>query len=191
MANNDLEIEIKFPLTNASEVKIFLNKYAKLISENIPQKDSYYTPFHRDFLAPKYPYEWIRLRQSQKGMFITYKHYFPQNSKKTDYCDEFETKVDNIKSLEKIFKSLDFKQITVVNKTRTTWLFEEVEVVIDEVRNLGFFIELEATKNFKNPKDGKEYLYQILKKINAKVGDEDLRGYPYKLLEKQGYKFGE
>ncbi|NQS88185.1 class IV adenylate cyclase [Patescibacteria group bacterium] len=191
MKNKNIEIEIKLPLRNPAEVKKFLNENAKLVSENIYQKDSYYIPAHRDFLAVKYPFEWLRLRKSLKGMFITYKHFFPENAKKTDYCDEFETKIDNLKAMEKMLKSLDFKEVVVVEKSRTTWIFEKVEIVIDEVTDLGFYIELEATGYFKNPQDGKSYLYQILKKLNAKVGEEDLRGYPFRILENKGYKFGE
>lgn len=191
MSNKDIEIEIKFPLQNPDEVKEFLNENAKLISENIYQKDSYFVPIHRDFLAVKYPFEGLRLRKSRKGMFITYKHFFPENMKKTDYCDEFETEIDNFEAMEKMFKSLDFKDAIVVEKVRTIWIFEEVEIVIDEVTDLGFYIELEATGSFNDPKDGKTYLYEVLKKLKAKVEEEDLRGYPFRILENKGYKFGE
>ena len=191
MGNKYIEIEIKFPLKNPDEVKQFLNENAKLISENIYQKDSYYVPFHRDFLAVKYPFEWLRLRKSPKGMFITYKHFFPENVKKTDYCDEFETKIDNFEAMEKMFKSLDFKDAVVVEKSRTTWIFEEVEIVIDDVTDLGFYIELEATGDFEKPQEGKSYLHEILKKLNAEVGELDLRGYPFRILENKGYKFSE
>jgi len=191
MSNKDIEIEIKLPLQNPDEVKEFLNKNAKLVSENIYQKDSYYVPIHRDFLAVKYPFEWLRLRESPKGMFITYKHFFPENVKKTDYCDEFETKIDNFEAMEKMFKSLNFKDAVIVEKSRTSWMFEEVEIVIDDVTDLGFYIELEAKKSFNDPKDGKIYLYEVLKKLNARVGEEDLRGYPFRILENKGYKFGE
>lgn len=191
MSNKDIEIEIKLPLQNPNEVKKFLNKNAKLVSENIYQKDSYYVPIHRDFLAVKYPFEWLRLRKSPKGMFITYKHFFPENVKKTDYCDEFETKIDNFEAMEKMFKSLDFDDVVVVEKVRTTWIFEAVEIVIDDVTDLGCYIELEAKGSFENPIDGKSYLYEVLKKLHAQVGEEDLRGYPFRILEHKGYKFGQ
>lgn len=189
--NNDIEIEIKLPLQNPDEVRKFLNKNATLVSENVYQKDSYYIPIHRDFLDVAYPFEWLRLRKSPKGMFITYKHFFPENAEKTDYCDEFETQIDNIEAMEKMFKSLDFKDAVVVEKSRTVWILEEVEIAIDDVTDLGYYIELEAKGNFENPKDGKSYLYEMLEKLNAKVGEEDLRGYPFRILENKGYIFGE
>jgi adenylate cyclase class 2 len=124
-------------------------------------------------------------------MFITYKHFFPENVLKTDYCDEFETKIDNFEAVEKIFKSLDFKAAVVVEKSRTTWIFEMVEIVIDEVTDLGFYIELEVKKNFDNPLDGNSYLYEVLNKLNAQVGEQDFKGYPFRILENKGYKFVE
>ena len=73
MENKHIEVEIKLPLNNTKKVKDFLDKNAKLVSQSIYQKDSYYIPIHRNFLAEKYPYEWLRLRKSKKGIFITYK----------------------------------------------------------------------------------------------------------------------
>lgn len=189
MSNKDIEIEIKLPLNNIERVKKFLNDKAKLISKDVFQRDSYYTPAHRDFLKAKYPFEWLRLRESDKSTSINYKHFHPENTKITEYCDEYESKINNAEALKKIFKSIDLKEIVVVEKVRTTWMYDDVEIVIDNVTNLGSFIELEATSHFINPKDGKKYLFAKLKEIKADVGEEDLRGYPFRLLEKQGYTF--
>jgi len=190
MSSNNIEIEIKLPLINPQEVREFLNTHAKLVSENIYQKDTYFVPQHRDFLAEKYPFEWLRLRQSSKDISINYKHFHPENVEKTDYCDELETKIGDSSVMENMLKSLDFKEVIVVEKSRTTWLFEDVEIVVDEVSNLGSYIELEATKHFENPLDGRPYLFDFLKRLNAQVGEEDLRGYPFRILEKKGYAFG-
>ena len=191
MANQDIEIEIKFPLNNPEDVKRFLDENGKLVSREVFQKDTYFIPIHRDFLNVKYPFEWLRLRESQRGFSVNYKHFHPENVRKTDYCDEFETKIENVEAIKKIFQSLNIKEAVVVEKIRTTWMFKEVEIVIDEVKDLGSYIELETTAQFENPQDGKTFLYEILKKLNAKVREEDLRGYPFRILENKGYKFGE
>ena len=190
MANNHIEIEIKLPLHNPHDVSAFLNSNAKIISINVFQKDTYFVPQHRDFLLVQYPFEWLRLRESDKGSFMNYKHFHPENVKETDYCDEHESKIESADALKKIFTSLDITEAVVVEKVRTTWGFEEVEIVIDDVKNLGSYIELEATTNFDDPKEGKRYLFLVLEKLNAKVGEEELRGYPYRLLENKGYQFG-
>ena len=187
MAYNNIEIEIKFPLKNTKEIISFLDKKATIVAKDVFQKDSYFTPKHRNFLSPKYPYEWLRLRESSKGIILNYKHFYPEDVHITDYCDEFETKVED-PVIRKIFESLDFKEIVTVEKTRSIWMFKDVEIAIDEVRELGSFIELEITTTYNDPKKAKEYLYQIVKEIGANIGEEDYRGYPFLLLEKRKLK---
>lgn len=191
MANKDIEIEVKFPLKNSEDVRSFLDKHGQKISEHIRQKDVYYTPIHRHFLKYQYPFEWLRLRTTSKGSFITYKHFHPENSHITNYCDEFETKIESIETMEKIFAAIDIKEVATIDKSRSTWVFENVEIVIDEVKELGVFMELEAKGHFDDAKVGKAHLYAVLEMLSADVGEEDLRGYPFKLLENKGYKFGE
>ena len=68
-------------------------------------------------------------------------------------------------------------------------MYKDVEISIDQVEELGAFIELEITTHFDDPKVAKSYLYDIVKEIGAEVGEEDYRGYPFILLEKREYKF--
>jgi adenylate cyclase class 2 len=72
MAHENIEIELKFPLKNPEEVAKFLNEKAELKSRDVTQKDTYFTAPHRDFLAVKYPFEWLRLRESEKGASMDY-----------------------------------------------------------------------------------------------------------------------
>ena len=187
MENKDIEIELRFPLKNPKDVINFLNTNAKPISKDLFQKDTYFTPIHRDFLNVKYPYEWLRLRETNKENSLNYKHFYPENVEKTDYCDEFEIKIDNIELMKKILLNLNFKKIVVVEKSRSTWMFKDVEIAVDEVKDLGSYIELEAKNHFEDPKKGKEYLYSILEELNAEVGEEELRGYPFMVIEKQKF----
>lgn len=184
MAHANIEIELKFPLHNPDIVRAFLAKEAKVQAEDVSQKDTYYIPSHRDFLAPKYPYEWLRLRQTTKGTSLNYKHFYPENTEITDYCDEYETRVDHHEAIEKIFTSLDLRPAIVVDKVRSTWLYKDVEIALDHVQGLGWFIELEATTGFATPQEAKGYLRSILSELDADIGPEDLRGYPYLLIQK-------
>lgn len=182
MANQDMEIEIKFALKNPLEVSRFLDANAQPNTKSVSQKDTYFVPAHRDFLSVKYPFEWLRIRESPNGASINYKHFYPEDSEVTDYCDEFETKVESPVVLKKILQSLDFKEAVKVEKVRSTWVFENVEVAIDEVKNIGSFIELEAMVHLDAPPEVKKLLYSTPKK--NQVGEEDLRGYPYMVWAK-------
>ncbi len=188
MAHNNIEIEVKFPLKNVEQVVNFLNKFAEKKVENSVQVDTYFTPTHKNFLEPDYPFQWLRVRESDKSIVLNYKHFYPENVKKTDYCDEFEAIVNSL-VIKKILERLDFKKMVEVKKERSSWLYKGVEISVDKIKELGEFIELELTTKFDNPKEAKQYLYNITKEIRAEVGEEDYRGYPFMLLEKQGHDF--
>lgn len=188
MAHNDIEIEVKFPLKNTPRVRAFLEQKAEGLKADVVQKDTYYIPAHRDFLAPEYPFEWPRLRETSRGASMNYKHFHPENTKVTEYCDEFETALENPASAAKIFAALDMKPAIVVNKSRSTWLYMDVEIAIDDVDELGSFIELEATTPFATPEEGTKYLHSVLEELGAELGAQDFRGYPYLLLEKRKTK---
>lgn len=190
MASQDREIEIKLPLKNRKEVESFLDIHAEIVSKNVFQKDTYYVPAHRDFFNKKYPFEFLRVRESTNSASINYKHAYPENSEKVEYRDEFESNVGEAEAVKKIFHALNIEERVVVEKIRSTWIFERVEIVLDEVKDLGFFIELEANDFFEDPKEGRKYLFTILEKLGAQVGEEDMKGYALLVLEKQGYVFG-
>ena len=112
MAHNNVEIEVKFPLRNVEQVVNFLNKFAEKKVENSVQVDTYFTPTHKNFLEPDYPFQWLRVRESDKSIVLNYKHFYPENVKKTDYCDEFEAIVNSL-VIKKILERLDFKKMVL------------------------------------------------------------------------------
>ena len=61
MANNNIEIEIKIPLTENKffEIKKKLEKISNFVKKS-NQIDEYFTPSHRNFVEPKFPFEWLR-----------------------------------------------------------------------------------------------------------------------------------
>ena len=180
-----IEVELKFPLSDYESLISKLNSLAKSEKREDYQKDTYYIPHHRNFLDKKPISEWLRLRESKKGFSLNYKHWHNEDGKNTTSCDEFQTSITDIFALEKILESLNFKKIIVVEKTRNTWRYKDVEIAIDNVTNLGHYIELEAKGNFKTIDDAKNHLYSILNELNANVGEQDFKGYPYLILEQK------
>jgi len=184
MNNKYIEVELKFPLLNPEQLIQKLNKIAKSKQQKIFQKDTYYIPAHRNFLAKEKVIEWLRIRETNDKITLNYKNWYPDGL----HCKEFETKIEDITALKNIFESLDFKEIVVVEKIRSTWILKEVEIAIDEVKGLGFFVELESKSNL-DFEDAKKLLYKILEQLKAETGTQDFLGYPYMLLDKKGYKF--
>lgn len=180
-----IEVELKYPLYNAEELRKHLNDIAKPEKEGDFQKDTYYIPKHRNFLQKKPISEWLRIRESTKGNSVNYKRWHNDSGKAVS-CDEYETKVDDISKLKKIFEKLDLKEIIVVEKTRYSWSYKDTHIAIDHVKDLGDYIEIEAKGKFKSIDDAKQHLYSVLGELGAKVGEQDYEGYPHHLLKKNG-----
>ena len=88
--------------------------------------------------------------------------------------------------MKKILCNLGFEVLIVVDKVRNSWQYEEYEISIDSVKNLGDYIEIEykGTENT-NISDIIKNLNTILEKINADIGEEDHGGYGFKLIKQK------
>lgn len=182
----DIEVELKFLLQNREELVSKLNAMAKAEKANDLQRDTYYAPPHKNFLDQKPISEWLRLRQSSKGSSINYKRWHNADGAKTVSCDELESNVDNVEALARLLSALGFKELVVVEKSRSAWIFRGTKIAIDEVKDLGDFIELEAYGDFAGIEGAKRHLYEVLGQLDARVGEQDFEGYPYGLLRKKG-----
>jgi adenylate cyclase class 2 len=188
MANKDIEIEIKIPLDEDtfSNVKEKLEKGAK-IEKTSHQIDEYFTPSHRNFVKPQFPFEWLSIRKRGGRAILNYKHWYPENVEVATHCDEFETEIEHPDQLGKIFSALDFKHLITVEKQREVYICNgEFEVALDVVKELGHFIEIEAIKDFGSVEATREKLFEFANDLGIDVSKTDKRGYPFLLMEKKG-----
>ncbi|MBI4093324.1 MAG: class IV adenylate cyclase [Candidatus Kerfeldbacteria bacterium] len=182
----NVEVELTFPLLNQEALKRRLAELARPEKQQEYQKDTYYIPAHRNFLKQKPISEWLRVRETQKGASLNYKFWHNQDDAQAVSADELETEVSDVGAVKNILRRLDIKEVVIVEKRRSTWMYKDVEIAIDEVTDLGSHIELEAKGEFASVEEAKKRLYVVLKEIGAKTGLQDFRGYPHLLLEKQG-----
>jgi len=186
MAQNNIEVEIKTKISKKqfADIKLKLKKISKPIKE-IHHIDDYYTPKHKDFLKPKYPYEWLSVRNRGSKVILNYKCWYPKGVKNTKYCDEYETEVSDIDQLKKIFKVLDIKKIVTVDKKRLSFNYKnKFEIALDEVKGLGFFIEVEALKNKRNLNETHKELVEFAKTLGVEKIIMVPGGYGAEMLRK-------
>lgn len=185
----DIEIEIQVKIGDRSKLGAFLAKEAKPVGK-IYQKDEYYTPQHRNFVGVRPAAEWLRLRESS-GNSITYKNWYYKQDGTSDYCDEYETKLDNIEQMRKIFAALDIQPLITVEKTRELWHYKDYEVALDHVTGLGDFVEVEFKGNTKNvdPEKITADMIKFLKRTGCGKIEINHLGYPFMLLYPAEVKF--
>jgi len=188
MTKDDIEIEIKVPIDKIlfSSIKTKVKELA-IFKGSSKQIDVYYTPIHRNFIEPEYPFEWLSIRNRDNKTILNYKHFYPENVKSTTHCDEFEVSIENLEQLQKTFEALNFKKLITVNKEREVYVYkDEFEIGLDNVEELGHFIEIETIKDFGSVELARQELFEFAKKLGVDTSRTDKRGYPYLLLEKKG-----
>lgn len=188
MARDDIEIEIKIPTDKKTfeKVRRYLKKQAKLVGGS-QEVDKYYNSPHRNFLEPKHPAEYLRIRAKSSGGAITYKKVYFNGEGRHTHSDEYESKIENIGQLEKIFSVLNFDNFITIDKRREIFEFEDkFEIDLDIVKGLGYFVEIEALEN----SGGKNATYKRLADFARKIGldpeKQDSDGYVLAMMKKKG-----
>ncbi len=185
MAENNQEIELKFKLDKEEFLKIKekISKIAKFV-KSVDQKDEYISPSHRNFLAPKYPYEWLSIRERGNKTILNYKHFYPEEVEVHTHCDELEFEAENAEQLKQLFSALNFKTNVVIEKQREVYNYnDEFEIALDTVKELGCFIEIEALKHQETVEKTREKLFEFAKSLGIDISASDKRGYPYIMMK--------
>ncbi|MCX6752580.1 MAG: class IV adenylate cyclase [Candidatus Nomurabacteria bacterium] len=181
----NIEVEVKVKIDNFREIKKKVSTIGKLI-KTIKQIDDYYIPCHRDFFAQKpHPTEWMRIKTNPDKTFFEY----DRSMKRTEaggqgYAEEYETEISNAGEFKKILEFLDFKKVITVEKQREYWMCGNMEIALDYIKGLGYFIEAEAKGNFKNTKEAKRTCIRLLEDLGIKdVENNQIKtGYPQLLM---------
>lgn len=171
-------IEVEVKAVSNRKVKENIKEKGELLEE-IRQKDIYLNHPNRDFAKTD---EALRLRKSNKCVFLTYKG--PKIDKETKSREEIEERVESLKKSLKIFESLKFNKTEVVEKKRLIYKIGDYKASIDKVKNLGEFIELEKKVKELNNKTTKE-AKKFLKKLGVKEKDFIRKSYLELLLEQK------
>lgn len=183
MANNNQEIEIQVNIENSATLLGFL-KLKGVFKHEACQIDKYFSPTENSFLATRPVSRWLRLRQTDRGCSFNYKNWYFDKEGKSNYCDEFETKIEDINTTEKILEALGFNNIAIVDKLRKIWTFGDYEIAIDSVKGLGDFVEIEyiGSDNKIDPKKVTDGMIKFLKEIGVGKITRNYVGYPFIML---------
>ena len=192
MANKNIEIEIQVNVENVQPLIEFLKANGDFQAEK-HQLDEYFSPAHRDFIAVRPVAEWLRLRDADGKYSINYKNWHFDESGKSHYCDEFETKIEDINKIRNIFSVLNFKPLVTVDKLRKIWTYKDYEIDVDFVKGLGDFVEIEYIGKDENvePKKITEEMINFIKEVGCGKIKRNYVGYPFQLLFPNEVKFEE
>ena len=134
-----LEIEIKVKVPTLGPIRNKLTQIGASHSEHLLEQDMYYNAPHRDFGKTD---EALRLRTTSHGTTLTYK------GKKEIICGskvrkEYNLSVETREAAHEVLIHLGFVPVAEVSKERDYYVFEDFSIALDEVKDLGTFVEIE------------------------------------------------
>lgn len=178
------EIEVKARAENLETIIDALKAQGAEVSEPVTQHDVVYgmvgVDGEGDNDAP-----WLRIRSETKNDETV--HYFTLKKSITNQMDsiEHETTVDDDKELEQIIAHLGFELYSDLTKTRQKSHMNEIEICLDYVDGLGYFVEAERlTSDDVDYTEVVEGLWLLLESIGVSRADEVTDGYDV-LMNKQ------
>lgn len=133
--------------------------------------------------------ECCRLRTKNNQHFVTYKIDI-YDGHIWKYSEEHETQVTDIIALQNIFNGIGLKELVTIENIKHTYVTGIYEIVIEEVKDLGNFLEVEYHINNekKSVDEIKEEILNFIRALNLEVGDELNSGKPELLLLKNRYR---
>jgi len=154
-----MEIEIKATFDDKEQVKNALKALGAQEEKMKHQIDEYYNHPSRDTRKTK---EYIRLRfkpEDTKGVFAYHVNIADGVTK------EYEVPVENLPVFHEILKGLNFPLLGVIDKKRETFKLGAFSITIDEVKDIGNFIEIETDGEESQIAEKKAECLEVLKKM--------------------------
>ncbi len=179
------EVENKFSVGDVAALELRLEARGAPLEDPQLQIDTYYRHPGRDFAKTD---EALRIRRMEAENFVTYKG--PKVDKTTKTRKEIEVPIgDGDSGADKfatLLESLGFTVVAEVRKRRRKSKIvvdgNDVEIAVDEVDNVGGFIELELRATDETLDAARKCLISVAGELG--LGTPERRSYLEMLLEK-------
>ena len=183
--NQEIEIQVKIKDPVSAEKQIL--KFGKFVKER-QQKDVYFVLPQNNFFAKDCPDEYLRVRYEKDKSHLNYSFLHFKDDGWLLATDEYETLVEKPEIVEEIFNNIGLIPKVTVKKIRKYFQCDDFEVTLDSIENLGYFMEVEAKKDFGGAEITRKHCEEFLEKLNIEYEINKDAGYPRLLYKKLNLK---
>lgn len=193
-----VEIEMKIKITDEDSQKLLTWLAGNAEEKGSKKQLEYYLDnpdksfFFQSDLGYKDAANYFRVRFSDKGDSVCLKIFeVDPSTTKSKNLDEIEFNVSDGNEALKLLKTLGFTDQTKVEKTRQSFKYKDFEIELDEVVDLGNFVEIELKQEGNITfEEGQEQIKDLLREIGITQFKTCSRGY-VSMLWNPDYEFGE
>jgi predicted adenylyl cyclase CyaB len=178
-----MEVEMKARIDDIEAMKQKLETKGVKFEGEAQQVDAYYKPENFNE-RPQGPGDWIlRVRTSGDEKTLTIKVL----TEITGAWIEHETGINNEEQARKIAETMGLINVFTFHKRRLFGQMGEFEVLLDDVKELGKYIEVALESEEKE--NTRKKIIDFMKTIGIEEKDVEKRGYGEIMGEKLGHKF--
>ncbi len=178
------EIEVKIEIEDIGKIQSLLESKGLVFGGIVTQRDVVYVPQNITDLPCPAGTNVLRIRTQGETSILTLKRSDPGNHlSKTEH----ETEVKNPKELALIIEQLGFKKITDTSKSRTKCKVKKYEICLDNVEDVGDFLEIEELTD-RDPLVSQKEMLEYLKSLDVDVSKRVDVGYDVLWFRKFGNK---
>ena len=174
-----MEIEIKLKTTTEifEKTKLRLEKEGTKKKEK-EQHDIYFSPVNPNFFGKEENDECLRIRIQNEKYILSYKKIIFGNKEEDIHLIEHETTFENLEEMKKLLACLNIHEVITLNKKRMSYIYQDtIEISLDEVEDLGYFIELEIINPNTEISTSNKLLKDTIKKLGLDIEQRDKTGY--------------
>ena len=183
------EIEILIEVKDTKETA--LEALGKFKSKGVKKTlDIYYSDPLRKDLRPNDEgrlNSCFRIRQKDNKNSIAYKvdHFIGDE---WSHSDEYETEIKDFDTALQIIEKLGLKELVRIDNEKHTFKTSEYEIVLEDVKDLGLFMEVEKKTQVSDEKvaQTKEDIRTFLNSLDIQLGEEQNAGKPELMLRRRG-----
>jgi adenylate cyclase, class 2 len=172
------EIEVKTKVRDKDTLLAKLSELGIELSSPVIQRDRIFFPNGKlpDGIS-KEPA--LRIREQNGEYLFTYK------KPDTNHLDkiEFETKIADPEAMANIFEALGFREIARINKTRQKAKYQDYEICVDEIENLGSYVEVEKMVQDGDANAIQTELFSFLGSLGVSSNDRIYKGYDVLIID--------
>jgi len=177
-----MEVEIKAKLKNLSGIKNKLLKLGAKFRESKKQIDVFYKPKNEVHSTLRPGLYILRVRESSNDKFLTFKALTSIKG----VWEEYEVRIDNTKEMQKILEKIGLVKVFAIEKIRIPGHLGKFEFNLDEVKELGSFIEIGLVA--KDGEKAQNKIKELYSKLGISENQLERRGYGELVVAKMGIK---
>jgi adenylate cyclase class 2 len=174
------EIEVKAKVHNFETLIRALENLGCVIGEGVTQEDFIFSHKNDNFLEKDVKKTILRIRKSKGKALFTIKE---SQGNELD-CIEHETEVVDPGEMHQAILLMGYQEVVRLKKVRRKANYNDLEICLDEVEELGFFIEVEKIAEDVDGEKVQSELFEFLISLGVDPADRVLIGYDTLMYKK-------